>query len=426
MSKPNEDMLEYSSDGESKTKGNKAKTTRRAGAQKAQSQTTTHASTFKDFHLKEELIRATGEAGFENPSEVQCEGIPFIIYGDDLICQAKSGMGKTAVFVLGVLQAIDLSGDPFQSLILCHTRELAYQIAKEFERLGKYLPDLRVAQIYGGVNEDAQILSLKNSPPQIIVGTPGRTLSLIQSKHIKVDKLKFFIIDECDKVLEKNDMRQTVQKIYVQTNHKKQVLMFTATLNEKITVTIKKFMRETPKMIIINEEKNLTLHGLQQFYLKVTEQMKNKILFSILQKVSFDQVIIFCSKVDRAKFLDKILQDMGFESLAIHSDLTQGERIEFYNKFKKGEKRIIVTTDLLARGIDIERVNLVINYDMPETSDTYLHRVGRAGRYKTRGNSVSFVVEANDQKVLQEIQERFVVQVEELPEQFDAKRLLLN
>ena len=137
-------------------------------------------------------------------------------------------------------------------------------------------------------------------------------------------------------------------------------------------------------------------------------------------------MIIFCSKVDRAKFLDKILQDMGFESLAIHSDLTQGERIEFYNKFKKGEKRIIVTTDLLARGIDIERVNLVINYDMPETSDTYLHRVGRAGRYKTRGNSVSFVVEANDQKVLQEIQERFVVQVEELPEQFDAKRLLLN
>ena len=165
MSKPAEDVLDYSSDGESKTKGNKAKTTRGARGQKVQSQTTTHASTFKDFHLKEELIRATGEAGFENPSEVQCEGIPYIIYGDDLLCQAKSGMGKTAVFVLGVLQAIDVSGDPFQAIILCHTRELAYQIAKEFERLGKHLPELRVAQIYGGVNEEAQILQLKNSPP---------------------------------------------------------------------------------------------------------------------------------------------------------------------------------------------------------------------------------------------------------------------
>lgn len=130
-------------------------------------------------------------------------------------------MGKTAVFVLGVLQAIDVSADPFQALIVCHTRELAYQIAKEFERLGKYLPDLKVAQIFGGMNEDAQILALKNTPPQIVVGTPGRTLALVNSKALKVDKLKFFIIDECDKVLEKNDMRQTVQKIFVQTNRKK-------------------------------------------------------------------------------------------------------------------------------------------------------------------------------------------------------------
>lgn len=149
--------------------------------------------------------------------------------------------------------------------------------------------------------------------------------------------------------------------------------MFTATLNEKMIETTKKFMRENPKMIVINEEKNLTLHGLQQFYLKVNEQMKNKILFAILQKVSYDQVIIFCSRVDRAKFLDKILQEMKFESVAIHSDMGQSDRIELYTKFKKGEKRIVVTTDLMARGIDIERVNLVINYDMPETSDTYLH-----------------------------------------------------
>lgn len=425
MTKGKEDMLEYSSDNEQQTPGAKKTTVRGTRGQKAAPSSTTHASTFKDFHLKEELIRATGEAGFENPSEVQCEGIPYIIYGEDLICQAKSGMGKTAVFTLGVLHSIQVPGEPFQALVLCHTRELAYQIAKEFERLGKFLNGLSVAQIYGGVNEEAQILALKNNPPQIVVGTPGRMLALINSKQIKVDKLKFFIIDECDKVLEKHDMRQTVQKIFTQTNHKKQVLMFTATLNEKMTETTKKFMRENPKMIVINEEKNLTLHGLQQFYLKVSEQMKNKVLFSILQKVSFDQVIIFCSRVDRAKFLDKILQEMKFESVAIHSDMSQQDRIDLYSRFKKGDKRIVVTTDLMARGIDIERVNLVINYDMPETSDTYLHRVGRAGRYKTRGNSVSFIVESKDLEVLKEIQERFVVQIEELSETFDAKKLAL-
>lgn len=181
--------------------------------------------------------------------------------------------------------------------------------------------------------------------------------------------------------------------------------MFTATLNEKMIEIAKKFMRENPKMIVINEEKNLTLHGLQQFYLKVGEQMKNKVLFSILQKVNYDQVIIFCSRVDRAKFLDKILQEMKFESVAIHSDMGQQDRIDLYSKFKKGEKRIVVTTDLLARGIDIERVNLVINYDMAEASDTYLHRVGRAGRYKTKGNSISFIVESKDMEILKEIQD---------------------
>lgn len=133
--------------------------------------------------------------------------------------------------------------------------------------------------------------------------------------------------------------------------------------------------------------------------------MKNKVLFSILQKVNYDQVIIFTSRVDRAKFLDKILQEMKFESVAIHSDMSQQDRIDLYSKFKKGEKRIVVTTDLMARGIDIERVNLVVNYDMPETSDTYLHRVGRAGRYKTKGNSVSFIVESKDMDILKEIQE---------------------
>lgn len=187
-------------------------------------------------------------------------------------------------------------------------------------------------------------------------------------------------------------------------------------------------MREKPKMISIDKEQELTLHGLQQFYITVTEQVKIKILISILQKVTYDQVIIFCSKVDRAKFLNKILNKEGLPSIALHSDMPQQKRLDLYGQFKKGDKRILVATDLMARGIDIERVNLVVNYDMPETSNTYLHRVGRAGRYKTKGNSISFVLEAKDskdQEVLEEIQKRFVVKIEELKDNFDAKKLAL-
>ncbi len=243
--------LKFSSDedkgkGGKKTKGGKKVTARsRKGRKKTTGKTgMTHASTFKDFQLKEELLRSLGEAGFENPSDVQCEGIPYIIFGEDLLCQAKSGMGKTAVFVLGVLHSMEIPGKPFQCIVLANTRELAFQISKEFERLGKFIEGLKIATIYGGVNEEAQILQLENNPPHVVIGTPGRTLSLVKKEKIVLNKLKFFILDECDKILEKYDMRNEVQKIFIKTNHKKQVLMFTATLNDKIKQIAKKFMKE--------------------------------------------------------------------------------------------------------------------------------------------------------------------------------------
>lgn len=206
-------LMNYSSDDEKTSTKNpdskkrKTRKTRQSKKTAKASKTTTkkqntHNSTFKDFHLKEELLRGLGEAGFENPSEVQSQGIPYIIYGEDLLCQAKSGMGKTAVFVLGVLHSIEIDNSPFQCIVLCHTRELAFQISKEFERLGKYIEGLKIATIFGGVNEEAQVLQLENNPPHVIVGTPGRTFSLVKKKKIVLDKLKFFILDECDKILE--------------------------------------------------------------------------------------------------------------------------------------------------------------------------------------------------------------------------------
>jgi ATP-dependent RNA helicase UAP56/SUB2 len=206
-----DELMNYSSDEENDKKrknkrarpGKTTTTTKTAKTTPAEKgKPNTHHSTFKDFQLREELLRGLGEAGFENPSDVQSQGIPYIIYGEDLLCQAKSGMGKTAVFVLGVLHSIEIEGKPFQCLVLCHTRELAFQISKEFERLGKYIEGLKIATVFGGVNEEAQILQLENNPPHVLVGTPGRTYSLIKKKKVTLDKLKFFILDECDKILE--------------------------------------------------------------------------------------------------------------------------------------------------------------------------------------------------------------------------------
>lgn len=202
---------------------------------------------FKEFLLRPELEKGIGDAGFEHPSEIQQEAIPVAVFGKDLICQANSGMGKTAVFVLSVLHQLDVEASPFQALVLCHTRELAHQISREFERLGKYIVGLKIQSIYGGVNIDKQIFKLEANPPHIVIGTPGRTLHLVKDKKLPLDGLRFFIIDECDRVLEQFDMRQTVQEIFIKTKPKKQVCMFTATLNGKTKETCMKFLKKVRK-----------------------------------------------------------------------------------------------------------------------------------------------------------------------------------
>lgn len=199
---------EYSSGDEMGSRPNRRGARGAKKAQTAQSgtgQTTkavTHASTFKDFLLKEELMRAINEAGFEKPSEVQQNGIYYVMHGEDLLCQAKSGTGKTAVFAIGILQSVKVGPESFQCLVLCHTRELAFQIAKEFERLGKYIHGLRINTIIGGVDEEDQVLMLENNPPHVLIGTPGRVLKLVKEGKIKLENLKYFVIDECDQVLQ--------------------------------------------------------------------------------------------------------------------------------------------------------------------------------------------------------------------------------
>jgi ATP-dependent RNA helicase UAP56/SUB2 len=383
-----------------------------------------HASGFKDFLLKPEILRAIVDCGFEHPSEVQHECIPQAILGTDILCQAKSGMGKTAVFVLACLQQIDTSGDKaVKVLVICHTRELAYQIKFEFDRFAKYFTDLKCGVVYGGVPVIKDKEMLKETQPQILIGTPGRVLGLLREKDLKLDKVAQFVLDECDKCLDKLDMRKDIQQIFIETQKKKQVMMFSATMTADTRTLCKKFM-QNPHEISVDEESKLTLHGLLQYYAKLTEKEKNRKLNDLLDALEFNQVVIFVKSVQRAIALDKLLVECSFPSIAIHSGLGQEDRIARYKQFKEFQKRIMVSTDLFGRGIDIERVNIVINYDMPDDSDSYLHRVGRAGRFGTKGLAITFSSTDEDAEVLKKVQERFEVNIGEMPAQIDTTSYL--
>ena len=378
-----------------------------------------HAAGFKEFLLKPELLRAITDCGFEHPSQVQHECIPQAILGTDVVCQAKSGMGKTAVFVIAALQQIEPVDGEIDTVIMCHTRELAFQIFHEFGRFKKYMPSVKVEVFYGGIPIKTHRDILSKDPPHIVIGTPGRILGLVNGGEMKLGKVKHFVLDECDTMLEALDMRRDVQEVFRHTPHDKQTLMFSATLSEEVKPVVKKFMHN-PLEVYVNQSSKLTLHGLQQYYVQLEEAQKNRKLVDLLDSLDFNQVVIFVKSVRRAKELNRLLVDCNFPSAAIHSGLNQPQRIDIYKKFKDFESRIMVATNIFGRGIDVERVNVVINYDMAAEADTYLHRVGRAGRFGTKGLSVSFITTDEDTECLNAVQERFLVDIQTLPDTIDA------
>jgi len=410
-----DNLAEYDSEDEAPAEAPEAK----VGEKSKDTYVAIHSSGFREFLLKPELLRSISDCGFEHPSEVQHECIPQAILGTDVICQAKSGMGKTAVFVLSVLQQLDPNPTGVKAIVLCHTRELAFQICHEFDRFKTYLPNVKTAVMFGGIPIQTNKTTLEKDKPHVIIGTPGRILQLVEEKSLDLKQLKHFVLDECDKMLESLDMRRDVQKIFKMTPHDKQIMMFSATLSDEVRPICKKFMHN-PLEIYINDGAKLTLHGLQQYYVSLDEKEKNRKLVDLLDALEFNQLVIFVKSTQRAEALNKLLKECNFPTDCIHSTLAQADRIEKYRKFKDFQTRIMVATDLFGRGIDIERVNVVINYDMPAEPDTYLHRVARAGRFGTKGLSISFVAAAADKEVLASIQQRFVVNVPELPDEIDA------
>lgn len=393
-----------------------------------------HAGGFRDFLLKPELMKAVADCGFEHPSPVQHECIPQAILGDDLICQAKSGTGKTAVFVCATLQQIDTAPatDDVIVLVMCHTRELAFQIQTEYKRFCKYLPKVRSHVFFGGIpiHQDKAVLA-GDEKPHIVIGTPGRIRQLVIEGALNLEKVKHFVLDECDHLLDNTDMRAAVQSIYMKTPRSgRQVMLLSATFSKESRKVSKMFTHNALEIFIDNEEK-LKLEGLQQYYCQREEAQKNSKLLELLDSLEFNQVIIFVKSTQRCRALTKLLVDQNFPAIEIHGGMQQPERIKKFTEFKDFKHRILVSTDVLARGIDIERVNIVFNYDLPEIrgkrtesatdeekmkhgTDMYLHRVARAGRFGTKGLSVTFVATSEDADVLQAVQERYEYEIKQL------------
>ena len=370
-------------------------------------------NSFEDLNLKENLLRGIYGYGYEKPSVIQQKAIMPVIDGHDVIAQAQSGTGKTATFSIGMLQNIDETQDEIQALILAHTRELALQILTVIKNISSYM-NLRYNLCVGGtlIRDNIDEL-LKN--PQIIIGTPGRVLDMINKKALNTRNLKVLIIDEADEMLSKIFSNQ-IYDIFRFLPNSIQVGLFSATMTEEFFKLSKCFMRDPVKILVKNEE--LTLEGIKQFYINV-EKNENKFctLCDIYEACSISQTIIYANSKRSVEEISRRLNDSNFSIASIHGEMSQDERNKIMEEFRSGQSRILISTDLLSRGIDVQQVSLVINYDIPNNIESYIHRIGRSGRYGRKGVAINFVT-GYDYKKMEEIEKFYSTQVEELPEQF--------
>ena len=364
---------------------------------------------FDELNLKSELLRGIYGYGFEKPSIIQQKAISPIINQNDVIAQAQSGTGKTAAFAIGTLQLIDASKDEIQCLVLSPTRELAHQTSIVYQFLGEYLK-VKVSLLIGGIKLGSDIDKLKEGP-QIMVGTPGRVLDLIKRKKVSLSYLKTFVLDEADEMLSKgflDNIKEIISLIPTTAN----ILLFSATMPKDIVEMTKLFMKEPKRILLKNEE--LTLEGIRQYYVYLKKEDKMDVLLQIYRGIEIAQAIIYCNTKKTVDFVTQSLKEKGHQISSIHGDLKQVERDSIMKDFRNGVTRVLVTTDLLARGIDVYQVSLVINYEMPRDKETYIHRIGRSGRFGRKGNAINFVTPAEKDQ-LEEIQKFYNTNIEQLP-----------
>lgn len=344
---------------------------------------------FEQFGLNPELVKVIKEVGYETPSPIQLKTIPILLAERDIVGQAQTGTGKTAAFALPTLHKIDVKSRAVQALVLTPTRELAIQVAEAFHTYAKFLGGIRVLPVYGGQSISQQIKHLR-SGVQIIVGTPGRVMDHIRRETIDISKLKTVILDEADEML-RMGFQEDVEWILSHTPKERQTALFSATMPRQIRRLAEKYLNEPVNIEI--ERKTLTVPNIKQFYINVTENQKTEALTKLLEMetATGEAVLIFHRTKIGADSLTNKLQARGYAAEAMHGDLNQNQREALIKRLRDGRVEIVVATDVAARGLDVERISSVINYDMPGDTESYVHRIGRTGRAGRDGTAVLFV-----------------------------------
>jgi len=367
-------------------------------------------ATFDDMNLKEDLLRGIYAYGFEKSSTIQQRGIVPIVKGFDTIAQAQSGTGKTATFTIGTLERIDIGVKQCQALILAPTRELANQSHKVVCSIGDYLNVVCHACI-GGTKVSDDIDMLRRGV-HIVVGTPGRVYDMIDRRALDVRAVKLFVLDEADEMLSRGFTDQ-IYDVFRKLPENVQVGLFSATMPDEVLEMTGKFMND-PKRILVKRDE-LTLEGIKQFYVAVErEEWKLDTLCDLYETLTITQAIIYCNARRKVDWLTEQLHSRDFTVSALHGDMDQRERELIMKEFRSGSSRVLITTDLLARGIDVQQVSLVINYDLPKDRENYIHRIGRSGRFGRKGVAINFIV-SEDVRILRDIEQFYNTQIEEMP-----------
>ena len=342
---------------------------------------------FGNLEFSKKIFNAVSEMGFEAPTPIQAEAIPLLMEGKDVIGQAQTGTGKTAAFAIPIIEMLNPRFRGVQALVLTPTRELAIQVAEEITRIAKY-KDARALAIYGGQSIDRQILALKRGV-QIVVGTPGRILDHLRRKTLRLQNVAFMVLDEADEMLDMGFI-EDIETILKETPEAKQTLLFSATMPREIQVLARKYLRD-PEVLSVSKDE-LTVPQIEQVYYEVKEFNKLEGLCRVLDTSEIKLAIIFCRTKRGVDELVAGLEARGYEADGLHGDLTQAQRNRVMKKFREGHVEILVATDVAARGLDIDNVSHVINYDLPQDPESYVHRIGRTGRAGKSGIAVSFVI----------------------------------
>ncbi len=357
------------------------------------------------------ILRGIYSYGFEKPSPIQSKAILPILDGKDVLAQAQSGTGKTGCFTIGCLGRLDLTKQETQAMILAPTRELSIQIKTVLDAIGSQMKSLKSQLLIGGTSTELDTIQLKNKP-HVVIGCPGRIHDMLRRKKLHPNQLKCIILDEADEMLSQG-FKEQVYNIFQYLPKEIQVLLFSATMPDILHSLIEKFMRNPIKILVKSEQ--LTLEGIQQYYVGLeNDDEKYETLKDLYKMLSMSQCIIYCNSVRRVQDLhDAMIQD-DFPVSQIHSNMDKEQRKKSFTDFSSGKSRVLISSNVTARGIDIQQVSTVINFDIPKCIHTYLHRIGRSGRWGRKGLGINFITK-RDIKKLREIETYYNTSITELP-----------